>query len=235
MNHHYRVDKDYLVKTPVPKQTNTYKPVSHERLINLVSEELNKAGFVIKDEIYSAARGGKQANGKYYLNYGNDSEMSLMIAWQNSYDKSQSLKFAIGTYVIICGNGLVTGDIGTFKRQHKGIIQTLATERISEYIGASSEVFEHMLKFRDHSKNVKIDPKVRAELLGRLFIEKEIINSDQLSFIKGEIKKPTYNYNSPNTFWELYNQVTFAIKEDHPSNWLTRQEKVHDFFHTLIY
>ena len=45
--------------------------------------------------MYSSAREGKVANGKFTIKNVADSEMQLQIGWQNSYDRSMSLKFAI--------------------------------------------------------------------------------------------------------------------------------------------
>jgi hypothetical protein len=90
-----------LINAPVPAQTRTYKPVSHKQLMDLTLESIHQAGFKLDKEDYTMAREGNVANGRYTIKDVSDSEMQLQIGWQNSYDKSLSLKFAIGTQIFI--------------------------------------------------------------------------------------------------------------------------------------
>ena len=106
----YNVTKDILLNAEIPQQTRTYKPVTHGELIDLTLNGIEKAGFKLDKELYSTARDGSIANGRFTISNVMDSEMQLEVGWQNSYDKSLSLKFAIGTRIMICQNGCVSGD-----------------------------------------------------------------------------------------------------------------------------
>lgn len=101
MENTYITAKDILISTPVPSATRTYRPVSHTQLMDLTLDSIHKAGFKLDNETYASAREGKVANGKFTIKNVADSEMQLQIGWQNSYDKSLSLKFAIGTKIFI--------------------------------------------------------------------------------------------------------------------------------------
>ncbi len=83
----YESAKDILINAEIPQQTRTYKPVSHERLIDLTLESIYQSGFELATESYSSARNGNVANGKFAIKNVADSEMQLQIGWQNSYDK----------------------------------------------------------------------------------------------------------------------------------------------------
>ena len=43
MNTNYT--KELLLSTPLPQETNTYKPISHEQLIDLTLTGIEKSGF----------------------------------------------------------------------------------------------------------------------------------------------------------------------------------------------
>lgn len=101
MENTYITAKDILMRTTVPDPTRTYRPVSHTQLMDLTLDSIHKAGFILDKETYSSARDGKVANGKFTIKNVADKEMQLQIGWQNSYDKSLSLKFAIGTKIFI--------------------------------------------------------------------------------------------------------------------------------------
>ena len=80
----YGTTKGMLLAAPLPEQTRTYKPVSHAQLMDLTLESIHQAGFELQTELYSSARNGNVANGKFAIRNVADSEMQLQIGWQNS-------------------------------------------------------------------------------------------------------------------------------------------------------
>ena len=226
----FNTTKELMMNTPVPVQTRTYKPVSHSQLIDLTLNSIEKAGFALDKETYSAAADGQIANGRFSISNVADSEMQLQIGWQNSYNKQLTLKFAIGTRIFICQNGCVSGDFGTFKKKHVGEIQSFTPQAITDYIKSAGETFTIMQKQRDEMKQVEITKRVKAELIGRMILEEQFITSTQLNIMSRELKAPTHDYGAPDSLWELYNYTTFAMKQSHPANWMDSHIKAHRFF-----
>ena len=226
----YVTAKSILTCAPIPEQTKTYKPISHQQLIDLTLESIHQAGFALDKEIYTTARDGNVANGRYTITNVADSEMQLQIGWQNSYDKSMSLKFAIGTHIIVCSNGCVSGDYGAFKKKHVGEVQTFTPTAITEYIKQAGEAFQRIQGERDHMKNIEITKRTSAELIGRMIIEEGIIESTQLNIIRREMDNPSFDYGAPGSLWELYQHTTCAMKEIHPSLWMNNHINAHSFF-----
>lgn len=226
----YSTTKELLISTPIPQQTRTYKPVSHTQLIDLTLNSIHQAGFNLDKESYSSSCNGEIANGKFTISNVIDRDMQLQIGWQNSYNKQLTLKFAIGTKIFICQNGMVSGDHGTFKKKHVGQIQTFTPSAITEYIKCSGEMFQRMQKERDAMKQIELTKREQAQLIGRMLIEEEFIESTQLNIIERELKKPTHDYGAPNSIWELYNYTTFAMKEVHPRLWMDNHISAHTFF-----
>jgi hypothetical protein len=226
----YGVAKQILLNAELPQQTRTYKPINHSQLIDLTLESIQSAGFELGAEMYSAARDGAVANGRYTIKNIADKEMELQIGWQNSYDKSMSLKFAIGTRIMICSNGCVSGDYGAFRKKHVGTVQEFTPNAITEYIKSAGEAFRRMQEERDRMKEIELTRKTKAELIGRMYLEEQFINSTQLNIISRELDNPTHDYGAPNSMWELYNYTTFAMKETHPSLWMQNHQEAHSFF-----
>lgn len=226
----YATAKSMLLSAPLPEETRTYKPVTHQQLMDLTLESIHQAGFALDMETYSSARSGNLATGRYTIKNVADSEMKLQIGWQNSYDKSVSLKFAIGTHIIVCSNGCVSGDYGAFKRKHVGEIQTFTPTAITEYIKQAGEAFQRMQGERDAMKNIEITKRTAAELIGRMYIEEAFISSTQLNIISRELDAPTFDYGASDSLWELYQHSTYAMKETHPLDWMNNHMKAHAFF-----
>jgi len=234
-NKTYNTTKELIISAPVPAQTRTYKPVSHASLIDLTMDGITKAGFTLDKATYSAARDGQIANGRFSIRNVAESEMQLQIGWQNSYDKTMSLKYAIGTRILVCSNGCVSGDFGAFKKQHKGNIQEFTPSAIGDYIKSAGDSFRLMQKQREDMKQIEITKRVKAELIGRMIIEEQFISSTQLNIITKELSSPTHDYGAQDSLWELYNYTTFAMKELHPSLWMENHIQAHKFFNNYAY
>jgi hypothetical protein len=226
----YKATRELLTNTPVPQQTRSYKPVSHEQLIDLTLESIYAAGFELDKEVYTASTDGLVANGRFTISNVADRDMQLQIGWQNSYNRQVSLKFAIGARIFICQNGCVSGDYGSFKKKHIGEVQTFAPTAITDYIKSAGDAFRRLQEDRDVMKNIEVTATRKAELVGQLYIEKEIINSLQLNIIKSEIKKPTFDYGAKDSLWELYQHTTYALKQQHPGSWMNSHIDTHEFF-----
>ena len=226
----YNTTKQLILAAEIPAQTRTYKPVSHGQLIDLTMDGIQKAGFVLDRETYTATTNGQIANGRFTIKNVIDSEMQLEIGWQNSYNKQLTLKFALGTRIMICQNGCVSGDYGAFKKKHVGEIQSFTPNAISEYIKAAGESFRTIQFQRDQMKQVEVTKRTKAELIGRMMLEEQFITSTQLNIISRELTSPTHDYGAPDSLWELYNYTTFAMKETHPANWMSSHIKAHSFF-----
>jgi hypothetical protein len=226
----YNSTKDLLVKAQVPQQTKTYKPITHHQLIDLTLNSIQSAGFTLDKELYSSTLDGQIANGKFTISNVGDTEMQLQIGWQNSYNKTLSLKFAIGAHIFICQNGAVHGDMGSFKKKHKGNVQEFTPTAITEYIKQAGETFRTMQKERDSMKQIEVTKRVKAELIGRLLLEEQLISTMQVNQIAAELTNPTFDYGAPGSMWELYQFTTQTMKDTHPRFWINDHMKAHNFF-----
>jgi hypothetical protein len=230
--------KDILLTTKLPKKTKSYSPVPHKTVIETTLEALDKAGIIVLSELYTSARDGRVANGIYQLQ-GGDTEMNIRLLWQNSYDKSLPLAAALGAHVIVCKNGMVKGDMGAFKRKHTGTILTEFQESIRTYIDRAGEIFRKMVSDRERMKEITMTRRTTAELVGRMFLEEDIITATQLGIIKREIENPSFNYGTrvvnaegqlvKSTLWDDYNAVTVSLKEAHPNASLKQHTGLHNF------
>lgn len=220
--------KDRLMAVPLPKKTDTYSPVPHKVVIETVLESLDKANIQVISEFYKLAKDGRQVEGHYQLS-GGDSEMSPRLIFHNSYDKSMPLRVALGNHVIVCRNGVVRGDMGSFKRKHTGNILIEFQEDVSLSIQEAGKNFDTIKRQAARMKEIEITKRTTAELLGRMFIEDALVNATQLSIIKREIDNPSFNYGVEGTVWNTYNAVTVALREAHPAHYIKQHTDLHQF------
>ena len=213
-----------------PKHGKTYTIIRHKFLIDASRSILKTHGFNIKNEEYKATANGNIAQGIYKIESDKDSELGMMFAWSNSYDKSTRFQCGIGAYVMVCDNGMVCGDMASYARKHTGNADQEAFNHIMSQTKQGDKYFTQLINDRDGFKNCILSKKEQSELVGRLFIDEELIDSSQASCIKNEMIKPSYNYQcNMNNAWAFYNHVTHALKKSHPRSWMTDQQKFHKF------
>jgi hypothetical protein len=226
----YTTTKDVLLNAEIPAETRTYKPITHQQLIDLTMESIHGAGFQLDKELYSSSTDGLVANGNFTISNVADKEMQLQIGWQNSYNKTLSLKFAIGARIFICQNGCVHGDMGSFKKKHMGTVQEFTPSAITEYIKQAGDTFQTMQNEREFMKQIEVSKRTQAELVGRLLLEEQLISTLQVNEIAKELKSPTYDYGAPGSLWELYQFTTQTMRETHPRSWINDHMQAHKFF-----
>jgi CDGSH-type Zn-finger protein len=168
------------------------------------------------------------AQGIYHLNYNTDSEIGLMFAWGNSYDKSMRFRCAIGGYVFVCGNGIIAGDMSNYGRKHVGDAKDEVSDHIKEQIKGASKYYKQLVDDKNVMKTITLDTDQIASLMGRLFITDEIITSSQMILVKDQMKNPAHDYGtSENNLWTIYNHITYALKKSHPKTWMESQKDLH--------
>lgn len=230
-------DKAFLLNAPLPNHGKSYTVISHQDVINNTQSMLTIAGFKIEKEIYRANADANVAQGIYHLKRSTsdglinlEDELGMMFAWQNSYDKSTRFQCAVGAHVFVCSNGMISGDMMNFKRKHTGSADFDIKVQITDQIKNAELYFKRMINDKDNMKTVTLDKKKQSEILGRLYVEKEILDVTQLACVKAEIEKPSYNYNCDvDSAWTFYNHVTHALKKSHPRDWLSDSQKFHEF------
>lgn len=232
------VSEKYLTNAPLPTHGDTYTVVEHKEVIDRTKQMLYASGFKIEKEEYKANLDAKVAQGVYHIKplsstdemIRDEEELGMMFAWTNSYDKSTTFKCAIGAYVFVCSNGVVSGDMMNFKRKHSGSANFDIGMQIAAQIKNAEAHYKRIIKDRNALKSVDLDHKQQCELLGRLYASEEILDTTQLSTVKAEMKKPSYDYTfDSDNAWSFYNHVTHALKKSHPRKWLSSQQNFHDF------
>lgn len=243
--------RDFVLGVTPPKSTRTYVAIPHKALIENTEYIVNKLNLNLKEEIYSTARGGNQLIGKFVVEHPEDSDIGVSIMFSNSYDKSMPVGYAAGGHVFICSNGMVVGDISfKLKHYHTNLSQMSGmidfTERFID------NEFNLLLKAKSKMKDLeRPSKKVSSELVGRMFLEENILTSHQLGIIKKEldivndVKNDKINHDQieslkrsghfiGGSMWDFYNNITEGLKKSHPSKYIESHSKFHSFMENEI-
>ena len=222
-----------LSKVPLPKETRTYKPVSHFDLVanttSMGDMFLQNQGYELESQNYALGRKGKHMffnlNYKKLTTTGQDTT-GLTIGGRNSYDKSTTIGIAVGMRVFICDNLAFSGDQVTYLRKHTGnVYEDLEVILMRTMKNADTE-FKRMDLESQAMREVKLTNNDAYRNLGVLF-GNNILTSRQLPVACNEWKKPQHDAFKERNMWSFYNACTEALKSSPPKDILTRHTKLH--------
>lgn len=226
-----------MLSAGIPAKTDTYTPIAHTAVINRVRSEITTAGFIITGEEYRCSNDGQVALGTFRIAYKADPDIELSANFMNSYNKQYAFRFNLGGLVKVCMNGMMLNNskFGSYKRVHKGAADMLAEGKISEFIKDSEEYWSHLVDHKDQLKGILLTTTAQHDILGELFFREKILNTMQLNTVRSEMEKPSFDYKvDSDSAWALYNHITLALKDSHPSTWIEDQIKVHEVFDKMF-
>jgi len=214
-----------LRAVPLPEETRSYTPVPHDAFINIVKEKADKEGFRFMREDYRSARYGNLMSGKLIF-IGEEPGINMQIGIANSYDKSRVAMIGLGAEVFICLNGCMRGEY-EMRRRHTTNIWRDLEEMISDSIKMLHDNYRMIIHQKDRLSGIDFNKRAQAELLGRIFVEEEIVTPTMANIIRKEIVGST-KFPQDNA-WSFYNHVTHALKESHPIEYIDRHVDFHQF------
>ena len=220
--------RDFLFDVALPVKTESYSPVSHRNILDATYEQLDRHNLRVTSEGFNSNKFGTEVIGYLDINHPDLNTLGMRLAFRNSYDKSMSVAFAAGSFVAICSNGMVSGEIQYIRKHTGGVVQEL-NEKIITTINQLGEHFDKMVRHSQQLHNIEMTKEQYAELMGRLYIVDKVIIPTQLSVISKEIDNPTFEDFRDMNAWSLYNHVTYSLKTSHPTTYLTQHTEFHSF------
>ena len=235
--------KEEVYNAPIiPWSNDSYTPISNKFIMDMLTDKIQNLGLTVKSEDYrtSLTKDGHIKGVIGGLNVITDSaDYGQRIMFRNSYDKSMSFAIVIGTLVLICENGCVSGDY-QYKRIHRGVItgdSSTTQDDIVENINGSFQyletAFTKVTYQLDELKHFQISPKESYELIGDLFFKQEVINITQMSIIKRELAQSN-NFrhidDTDFTAYDLYNHITESLKISSANSYVKDHIATHKLF-----
>lgn len=221
-----------LLEIMIPIKTNTYSPVPHRLFIEELSEQLDKSNLSIVKKRYNTALNYQIVSANYIVAYDADPELQLNFNWANSYNKIIKASITGGAYQKICSNGMF-GSNTRYIHKHNGNVLEEIHSAIQQAVQSAEKQMQELIYVKNFLRNIEMTKTRSAELLGRLFIEEEIITSTQLNIVKRELESPSYQYDFLGTAFELYSHLTHSFKETTPQNYMKHHVNTHEFFRKL--
>tara|TARA_R110001592_G_scaffold63800_1_gene195737 strand:- start:5647 stop:6417 length:771 start_codon:yes stop_codon:yes gene_type:complete len=227
------VHPDILINAVKPSHGKKYSVIEHKYILDKTKEILNDHNFKINKEVYRANMNANVAQGVIYLEHKNAfQDTGMMFGWTNSYDKSVRFQCAIGAYVMVCSNLMVSGEI-SYGRKHIGSALADIDSNIEYQVKNAHSIFNNIEQDKMNMQQESMSFQQQCAIAGLLYIDEDIINNQQLNIIKQEMHKPSFDYNADlESAWSFYNHVTHALKTSHPKQWMKKSKQFHTYMTT---
>lgn len=221
--------QEYLTSAPLPEQTETYTVISHQTVIDATKKTLDAMGFEIEREFYRCNEGALVASGIYHLKYSDDPDIGMLFAWANSYDKSMKFQCSVGGYVHESLASIIGGNMGSWGRKHTGNADDEALETIQNQLMKAEEYFKLLLEQKEAMKKIVVSNEKRADIVGRMYFNNDLLTTEQMSVIKNEFVKPSHVVSGvDDSLWKMYHAIIIALQKSHPKTWMVQQKLVHE-------
>ena len=230
------ISRDSLNSIPLPEYTEgNYTVVKHVKAIEIIENCLQYEDLSILKEHFQLSKGGNACQGNLYLSYSIDDESDCLITFINSYDKSIAFRINAALRMRESGNMFILNNsiYGNYKRVHKGKANEDITAHLCTKLQHLKSDFTSLLQQKDQLKNILLNDNDVLVLMGDLFFNKDILTSEQVNYVKKELKNPTYTYNC--STWSAFHfymlcSLAFQHRGSQVHKIYNQQRDLHDYF-----
>ena len=219
---------EQLRQIPLPAKTDTYIPVAHGDFTDAILEYAYKKNYNLRHMNFDANTGGQIMRGTFAF-ISDDPAMDFQVGIVNSYNKRKVAMVGVGTQVFICQNGMISADF-TLKRKHTGSVIQDLNSMIEGSMEQLYDEFVRNIQVREALSNIELTKIQYAEIIGKMYLNEEVITPNQLAVVKQEYKESVL-FPEP-TAWSMYNHVNQALKKGHPADYIDSHVNLHKFMIT---
>ncbi len=221
-----RATREQLGEIETPPPTDTWRPVPHARIADLVVGNAQANGYRIESEQYGLNPSGTKMFGVLRFHPEDNPEYTRAMGFRNSHDMSFALGLTVGLRVIVCDN-LCFGGEQTLHRRHTSGIDP--EELIVRAFATFHVQFDLLAQNCERLKSREIDMD-DARLIAVHAAEAGAIPSCDILAVLGKYREPEHEPFQAPTMWSLCNAFTENAKKYSPERADTCYRKLSGVF-----
>lgn len=231
-----------LEELPVsaPVGTDTWQPLPHRLLVDLVKSEIKKSGLKIEEEEYAIKLGKKNRPEEERVKEGvlfgvlavrnrfSHKEVRPIIAFRHGNDRDVALRMIAGFNVFVCDNMAFIGDATLISAKH------LQSNNFRELVAnAATLAYSQLKSIPEHIDKMKAERLNKQEYNATMFraIKSGIMPLDLILKVDSEIGSffGDIDWNII-TVWYLHNAFTSVATKQEPSLMFELNQNISRFF-----
>ncbi|MDP3779317.1 MAG: hypothetical protein Q8R30_04720 [bacterium] len=202
------VSREELNTIEPPPATDTWKPVKHAHVIDMIHQEMELREIEVVKEEYAIQRDGNYLFAAMVLNWLKTDDFAAALAFRHSNDRKESMKMYAGMNVFACDNMALSGDEIILHKRH---LPSLNVRH--ELMKAFDRYQSGALILSRNIEDLKNETLTPADAERKLFtiFHRRILPARLLV----PVADSYFDGDTPTT-WALLNACTFFTKELQP-------------------
>lgn len=210
------VSLEQLEQIPTPLPTETWFPIPHTTLIQIVRQSMATMGLEVVGEQHGVTTDGQRYFGILLVQKKNEvktnSDFGWMAGLRNSHNKSFPAGVLVGSNVFVCDNLSFSGEI-RFSRRHTKYIMDQLPFLVNRAVGQLSAKWTAQDNRFSLYKETEIPDRDVNDLLIRS-MENGVVGPTFLPDILKEYRNPRHpEFAEKRNVWRLMNAYTEILKE----------------------
>lgn len=206
------VERSQVLEACTPIASDTWVPIAHHRLLELVESTLTDSGMTVANQAHALWSDGLRYFGLMEVVNGQaHDDYALVVGLRNSHDKSFPAALALGSAIFICDNLSFSGEV-TIARRHTRFIERdlprvvhTAVGRLADMRGQQDERI-HTYKETELSDPRAHDLVIRA-------VDAGVLPVTQVPAVLEEWRHPSHaEFAADKTLWRFHNAMTEVWK-----------------------
>jgi hypothetical protein len=195
----------------LPPATDSYQPIGHDWLLNLLEDGVRDLGFAFGAEHHGLSHDGMRYFGLITLRgvIEDNADYTFQMGVRNSLDKRFGAQVAFGASVLVCAN-LCFGGTYMLGRKHTTFIERDMPALIEQKLQGIPE----LAKVQDNRFNAYRETPLsvrNADHLIMNMLREGAVNTARIGKVIDEWDEPTFDHGD-RTVWRAFNAATQALK-----------------------
>lgn len=208
------VERGQLAIVPTPERTETWVPISHERFLNGVIDNLERNHMTIVNQSHALAKDGNRYFGLLEVRNGhNATDYATVIGLRNSHDKTFPAGIVVGAQVFVCDNLSFSGEI-KLARKHTVNVERDLPMLISRAVGKLADQRGLQDQRFAGYKATELSDAAAHDLIIRA-VDTQVCPVTYIPGVISEWRNPRHpEFCNGKTGWRLFNAFTECLKSN---------------------
>jgi hypothetical protein len=207
------VERHTVEEANTPAASETWVPIAHHRLLDLVETTLTSSGMNVANQAHALWSDGLRyfgllevTNGRPHDDYG------LVIGLRNSHDKSFPAAIAMGNSVFCCDNLAFSAEV-TIARRHTRFIERDLPSIVHTAVGRLADMRGQQDERIQTYKEMELSDPTAHDLVIRA-VDANVLPVTQVPAVLTEWRTPTHEEFAADgkTLWRFHNSMTQVWK-----------------------
>ena len=209
-----QVTRPEIIDCPTPERTESWVPVPHYHLLEIIERTIGGQGFRITNQAHGLwGDGGARYFGLMELANGHQAkDYNLVLGVRNSHDKTFPASLALGSQVLVCDNLSFYGEV-VIARRHTRFIERDLPGIVTQAMGRISAMRLEQDQRIAAYKARRLSDRTAHDILIRA-VDAGVVPVTQVPLVLHEWREPRYQEFTENgrSVWRLFNAFTESFK-----------------------